>query len=452
MKVLLALLLTGTAWAKSYFPRSVLEAIPSKYDIEAPEHSGAKAELKELLEACGPGVIQGARSRDGKKLRNKCTFEVALDDLFFQKEKTGFIEKPEQFYQDGVTFVEASPKEALLDSFDIRDLMKNGLPDLRKQLCSDCWAWATHHGLELARAVHEQKVYDHSVQAVISCSHEGSCRSGGSMDAVDFLKHGLPYESEYPYKANDSACKYSNSQINTGWDGKTIATPYIGNSLMYSLYNRKRGGSFREGPKVQNIMAAMQQWKGPVVVTVEAYSVSGSGIYNNCSAINSGGNHMVNIVGWEMVNGKRVAHVWNSWGKSHGVDGVSRINWECGDGRLNRGLGRYAKIVQYKSACSPPDAAQTYLHETIAGQTVQIGKEQNPGTTCTWLPKEGLSDPNSCVTQAKPNQSTEYHLTASNACGTSSSMTLVYLWGQNRKAKDIRIKTPFGETPYLLEK
>ncbi|NBW98550.1 hypothetical protein EBR03_03160 [bacterium] len=56
------------------------------------------------------------------------------------------------------------------------------------------------------------------------------------------------------------------------------------------------------------------------------------------------------------------------------------------------------------------------------------------GTKCSWFPKEGLEDPESCQTTARPEATTEYHLTASNECGTASSMTLVKVREELRRA------------------
>lgn len=420
--------------------RGTLRLIPQQYDINSPAYGFAKKELEELESMCGPGVFKGSEAQ------NRCAFQVELDEVFFTppEMKTGLLQDPEWAYRDGVTWFTPASLD-VPDNYDLRTLMKNGVPEIKKQNCGDCWAWATHHGLEIARAVHDQEVFDHSIQSVLSCSKAGSC-GGGYMRAVDFLKKGLPLEADFPYAGSDKSCKYSSTQLSTGWTPKVQDTPYIGSSLTFSRAQRDSDGTYREGTKVQNIMAAMHQWQSPVVVTVAAYSISGNGIYDACSSINSGGNHMVAISGWEVVNGKRVAHVWNSWGKSHGLNGVSRIQWECGDGRLNRGLGVSAKIVQYRPPCSPPDAAQTGMHEVLAGGSVQIGAAQSPGTTCSWAPTTGLANPNSCVTVATPSQTTEYHLTASNACGTSSSMTLVHVWGRDGKSKTML--TPHGEIAY----
>ncbi|MBM4317838.1 MAG: hypothetical protein FJ116_10210 [Deltaproteobacteria bacterium] len=425
-------------------PLEVVKMVPEKIDLEQSEHVLARQELERLVKDCGPGVVKGAVDNRGEAMVNRCAFQVELDELFFESPETkyGLLHETDWAYQDGVQwFVPA--KQTVPDKFDLRDLMQSGIPEIKKQQCGDCWAWSTHHGLEIARAVHDGQVVDHSIQTVLSCSRAGSCR-GGYMKAVDFLLHGLPEEADFPYAAYDKTCKYSSSDISKGWEPKAVSTPYVGDSKRYSLAKKKKDGSYREGTKVSEMMAAMVSSQGPLVVTVAAYSLSGNGIYNSCSSINSGGNHMVAIVGWDNENGKRNAHVWNSWGSSHGDKGVSRIQWECGDGRLNRGLGVSAKIVQYKPNCIPPDAAQIYLHEIKQGDSVRLGVEQKEGVTCRWAPTLGLSDAKSCNPIAKPEISTEYHLTATNNCGTSSSMTLVSLWQADKTQKQ-KILTPHGE-------
>jgi len=435
--------------ATASIPLEVLKAIPGRIDLESPQYQTAKLELEGLVNDCGPGVVRGVSEVRGKPSENRCSFQVELDSLFFEglETKTGLLQDRDWAYQDGIEWY--LPKNIEVpDSYDLRDFMSNGIPEIKKQQCGDCWAWSTHHGLEIARAVHDNRVVDHSIQTVLSCSRAGSC-NGGYMRAVDFLLHGLPDESDFPYAGYDKNCKYSSSQISSGWEPKVIATPYVGDSKRYSLAKRTKQGGYREGTKVKEMMAAMTDAKGPLVVTVAGFSISGNGIYNSCSSINSGGNHMVAIVGWDSENGKKNAHVWNSWGKSHGENGVSRIQWECGDGKLNRGLGVSAKIVQYKPLCTPPSAAQKYLHEIKPGDSVQMGVEPKPGVSCQWVPQEGLSDPHSCNPTAQPNQSTEYHLSVTNQCGTASSMTLVQLLS-NEKGGKRKVLTPHGEI--VLEK
>jgi hypothetical protein len=236
-------------------------------------------------------------------------------------------------------------------------------------------------------------------------------------------------------------CKYKAPEIAKGWEPKMVDTPYIGDSSSYSRSLLKSDKTFAAKPTVDQMKQAMFKWKAPLVVTVAAYSISGDGVYDSCSAINSPGNHMVTIIGWEKWNGKDVALVWNSWGKNHGKDGVSRIVWECGPGLLNRGLGVSARVVQYKATCRPPDAELGNAKKLILeGSAVKLGKPMKDAL-CSWFPTDGLSDPKSCETYASPGGTTEYHLTATNECGYSSAMTLVEVWGP-------RGKSPFALTPH----
>lgn len=436
--ILLAILVGCT---KS-LPPEVTKAVPTQYDINSPVFAHAKEELEEVVGLCGPGVVAGVAGE------NRCAYTVALDELFFRHpaDKTGFKFDHEWPYKEGVKWATSATREVLPDAFDLRDLMKNGQPVIKNQKCGDCWAWSTHHGLEIVRAVFDQKVFDLSVQTVLSCSHQGSC-GGGTMGAVDFLLHGLPLEEAFPYTGRDTRCKFSSSDISTGWDGKVVGTPNIGSSLRYSRGVPKGpDGLFQAHPTAEDMMQAMFVNKSPLVVTVQAYSLSGKGIYDSCSAINSGGNHMVTIVGWDSEGGHKNAHVWNSWGQAHGDHGVSRIKWECGaPGKLNRGLGLEAKVVQYKPPCDPPVVHIAKAKYTILageGNFVRIGSKAPAGQSCSWQPTEGLSDPSSCVTDAAPKVSTEYHLTATNNCGSISAMTLVEVLGPQGPSSEII--TPMG--------
>lgn len=427
-KIWLGSVFLSVSLLASELPPEILKLVPPQINIHSGEFIFAKTEIKDLIQLCGIGVFKGVEGgAQVKSNRNKCSFQVLLDEDFFLPPwmKTGLLPEKDWAYQDGVVWVEPRPDE-IPANFDLRDFMFNGVPEIKKQACGDCWAWATHHGLEISRAVHDQKVYDHSVQTILSCSKKGSC-SGGYMSAVGFLSNGLPYEEEFSYAGKNAKCKYSASEIEEGWDAKIIAAPYIGNSRDFSRKKQKKDGTYERVTSLKSMALAMHQWQAPLVVTVDGYSLSGPGVYDKCTSVNSGGNHMVAIVGWEIWNGKLVAHVWNSWGKGHGEQGVSRILWDCGNGKLNRGLGVSARVVQYKAACQTPYPAQKAKHILVPEEdsAVEVGVALKKDNQCSWWPTEGLEDPNACQTLASPEKTTEYHLTVKNACGTASSMTLV---------------------------
>lgn len=441
-----------TETVKVEVPGPVVEKIKEVYKIDLTMFPSARDEVAEAVHNCGPGVVPGVEGE------NRCGYKLPeLNEIFLRhpEGKTGLLHKQDEKFEEGVTFY-APPEVPIPDNFDLRKFMPAGAPEIKEQQCGDCWAWATHHGLEIARAVHDPKKTDHSVQTVLSCSGAGTC-AGGYMSAVGYLLKGLPFEGDFPYlNGQTGKCKYTKAEQN--WEPKIIAAPYVGESLMYSRAKLTAQG-YAEGPKVSQMMQAMIQWKSPLVVTVSAFNV-GEGVYDRCRAINSGGDHMVAISGWEMWNGKRTAHVWNSWGKSFGGytgQGVGKTVWECGEGKLNHGLGTSARIIQYKAPCAPPvppPLKPEYV--LLSGNAVRLGGGVgDPTWECEWFPKEGLSTPMSCQTFAEPKKSTEYHvkITSPN-CGTASAMTLVRVYSEAAEAVDggkktliesKTILTPFGE-------
>jgi len=367
--------------------------------------------------------------------------------------ETGLIHDDSEFYEQPVYWVSAPVNAPIPANWDIRDKMKVEMPAPKNQNCGDCWAWATHHGLELWTALNKGKVFDYSVQSVLSCSRAGSC-GGGYMSAVTFLqKSGLPLESDFPYVGRDAKCKYSADELAKGFGNQIHEAPYVGESFEKSRYWKLSGQFFESRDKISQIQQAMIAMNSPSVVTVSAYSSSSDNVVSNCSALNSGGNHMVTIIGWDDQNGGPNAHVYNSWGTNHGKNGTSRLKWNC-DGRLNRGLGVSARVIRgdVKPPCDPPGAPGLKPESVMfLGSKVEIGKPM-PGMKCVWSPVTNLKDPNSCVTEASPEKSTEYHLEVSNECGKVTAMTYLKVYGpvlsgsgHVKYEPSMTILTPFGE-------
>jgi hypothetical protein len=227
------------------------------------------------------------------------------------------------------------------------------------------------------------------------------------------------------------------------WDYRMLQAPYVGSSLNYSRAIKTKD---RKGVQVGNIQAMMMKHKSSSVVTISAISQSG-GIIKSCSNINSGGNHMQNVVGWYYDNGDLIARVQNSWGTSHGQEGYTHIKWECGNERLNRGLGRSARVGVYMIPVSCKSLADAYTGPDVKFQKekgVTIGRTPKNAQSCSWLPTEGLSDPASCRPIANPTMTTEYHLTASTDCGEASAMVLVTPLDGQTKLSGNKIRTPHG--------
>jgi len=429
---------TENAVIDAELEKAILSVVPAGIDID--NYPEAKAELVEHVEACGLGVVEGAP----KTAENHCHYRIKIDDVFLQKplNKTGFIYDAEWPFENGVRWVHATQEE--LDSVPEKwDLAKYGeMIRITRQQCGDCWAQASRANLEQLLFTHEGVNEPLSTQTLISsCCNHGSCNGGYMSTPLWIVEHGLPLLTKDPYKGSNSRCKFNVSTMN--WDYKLIQAPSIGSSINYSRAIKAKD---RQGPKVRNVQAMMIKHKSSAVVTISAISQSG-GIIKRCSNINSGGNHMQNVVGWYMDDGDLIARVQNSWGTDHGQNGYTHLRWECGEGRFNRGLGVSTRVGIYIVPLSCKNLADaTTGPDTLFqhGKGVSIGKMAKKGQTCSWTPKKGLSDPHSCNPVANPSITTEYHLTAKTDCGESSAMVLVTPMKGELKLSGNKILTPWG--------
>lgn len=417
----------------------------------------AKFRADELVEMCGIDVFDSTLLLIPTS--KGCTFRVKLDGEFLKHEilKTGLLHDENELY--GAVFAQPSPKDiaATPEKWDIRTYGKAANVVPNDQDCGDCWAQATAQALELIVAAKSSKVLDLSVQFHISsCSAHGSC-GGGYMSAPDILiETGNPFELQDPYLGRNSKCKFSYEELGKGFETKVKSAPYVGTSLAHSrFFHGGHGATLKEtlSPgQVADTKAMMVKYKSPAVVTIAAISSSG-GTINTCSSINSSGNHMQAVVGWGPEGDPNVADVMNSWGPDHGINGVTRIKWECGEGKLNRGLGRSARVYEFQGCDKPADpftgGDKTFI-KSSPEHGVWIGRKPSNGQTCGIEPKTGLSDidVSGCRAFASPDRATEYHITAyqPECDDTKSAMVLItpYVEGDDDHDRNI-ILTPHGE-------
>lgn len=367
----------------------------------------------------------------------------------------GLIHDESLFQQPGEYWV-STKKVAVPAKWDLRDKAKVFPVPGDQGDCGSCWAYSSAQGLIIYIAANKGILIDLSKQTVLSCSdidaQNWGC-GGGTMGAVAFLKRGLPPESEFPYRASKVSCKYDKAQLNAGFGNGVIETPWVGESLSHSRYWKASGKTYMAGDKIAQIQQAMVELNSPAIVTVAAYGANSDAVVTKCGSINSGGNHMVNVIGWDDEGGGPNAHTFNSWGPGHGKAGISRIKWSCGADKLNQGLGVEARVLrgEMKPPCDPPENPNLKGEQILfAGNKVEIGRAI-ANVKCVWSPVEGLKDPNSCVTDASPSKSTEYHLQVSNECGSVSAMQYlrvfapVFTGSEETFKESSKINTPFGE-------
>lgn len=446
--LLIAITLAACGNKTEVVERIVKELVP--VDMKLDNFPEAKKYLVEEVETCGEGVIKQPCVGDVcTPKENNCEYQVEVNQEFLERFKTGLLhkDKNEESYE-GVQWMEPTEAEmkAVPEAWDLRDeFPETKNVAVNRQVCGDCWSQSTTKAFELMIAAYDKKIVPLSVQTQINnCRPDyGSC-NGGYMTAPDFLiAIGNPLESQDPYKGVTNNCTFSSAELAKGFEYKLKSAPWVGNSLMHSKGKRPTRGN-----TAAMIKAMMYKYKSPALVTVAAYDISGNAVYSSCSSINSGTNHMVNIVGFEGAD--TVAHVWNSWGKSHGLNGVSRIKWECGgEGRLNRALGQEARVYVYEPKCANQPEAITGPNQQFLdngeGAGVIIGKDAKKGQTCEWLPEAGLTyfSSDKCKAFASPEISTEYHLKSTTECGSASALVEVVPIGPKMQ-KSKKMLTPSG--------
>lgn len=465
MRILLCIVLLITACEKVKYQtitKEVEKVIEKVAPVDMSLYPDAKLRLAEHLVACGEGVVENyvPDCKPGEPCpvpENRCGYTIKVDAHFLQPEvaQTGYEEDVELVRSNGSQWQAPTPEElaAVPTSWDFLTLGKASQVKINRQQCGDCWSQASTKALEYMAAAHLGKILDLSVQTQISrCSNHGSC-GGGYMTAPDFLvEYGNPYESQDPYQGRNSSCAFSSQELSQGFETKPEAAPWVGRSLNYSRFYKQ---SFR-GNTAREIQAMMVKHQSPAVVTIAAISQS-SGIIRRCSSINSGGNHMQVVVGWYQDGSDEIAKLNNSWGTSHGQGGFTHIKWECDqEGKLNRGIGRSARVYVMKPECpNQPNAEagkDVQFVKTSPNHGVLIGHTAKNVQGCTWTPSAGLQYLTSdhCLAFASPDATTEYHLTARTECGEASSMVLVTPLGPMRQAlswekKGHRVITPLGE-------
>lgn len=129
---------------------------------------------------------------------------VTARDRFGNEQRyfTGYAPSEDQYkraqYRDFRNNKGALPKE-----IDLRPYVQR----VRNQQCGDCWAQGAVSAFEMAVSFYDKKSLFVSVQDVIDCSGFGSC-NGGYLSISHFVKpKGAVYESDYPYKGFNQACK-----------------------------------------------------------------------------------------------------------------------------------------------------------------------------------------------------------------------------------------------------
>lgn len=211
-----------------------------------------------------------------------------------------------------------SIRDDVPESVDWRE--KNVVNEVKDQgNCGSCWSFGAVQASESAYAISYGQLNICSEQNLVDCVKScGGCSGGYDEKALDYIidtQNGfLMSESDYPYQAAVSSCRFDSSKgIN---QIKSYETGTVGDEE----YLKKM---IAKGVCSVSINAGYSSF--------QSYS---GGIYDNPDCMGLILNHTVGLVGYGTENGIDYWIVRNSWGKSWGEDGYIRMrrndNDQCG--------------------------------------------------------------------------------------------------------------------------
>ncbi|KAG5900618.1 hypothetical protein JTB14_017470 [Gonioctena quinquepunctata] len=172
--------------------------------------------------------------------------------------------------------------------------------------CGSCWSFSITGTVEGQNFLKTGKLLSFSEQQLVDCA-KGECVGcdGGELnDALDYVvSNGLELEENYPYKEEDSTCKYNESIV----------------AVKVKSYEVVKANDENE---LQKAVAT----KGPVSVAICAsfwFQLYSSGVLDDsdCGNLPEDMNHAVLAVGYGTQDGTDYWIVKNSWGPTWGMDG-----------------------------------------------------------------------------------------------------------------------------------
>ncbi|NOZ86883.1 MAG: hypothetical protein GXP49_11560, partial [Deltaproteobacteria bacterium] len=223
------------------------------------------------------------------------------------------------------------PATGLPDALDWRN--RGGVsfitPVRDQAQCGSCWAFGSLAAVESIFLIRNKTPFDGtndvdlSEQDIIDCSDSGGCNGGGTWGKLPaYLEnYGVSYESCYPYKAADNACRAASCT------DRVKTQSHVPIALL--------GPMGPDDRKIIDRLRAEIFWR-PVPVSLAVYSdfrFYKSGVYMESQDATIEGYHAVSLIGWNEKDQAWI--VKNSWGPDWGENGFFRIKyWASGIGSM----------------------------------------------------------------------------------------------------------------------
>ncbi|WP_164777793.1 C1 family peptidase [Sinorhizobium meliloti] len=222
--------------------------------------------------------------------------------------------------------------------WDWRTHNKVTTPD--RQLCSDCWAFATTGQIESAYLMAGHPESDLSEQQVNDCSGYGSCKGGQRWYALTKWATKTPV-------AQESVYKYEN-----GVD-KPCRTSIKGSHI---LRLARWIDTSNKVPPTQRLKELICEY-GPISVSIFATRTLSNyggatedeaGVFDRNEASGNDSNHAVLLVGWD--EGRKAWIIKNSWGERWGIQGFGLVRYGSNN------IGKWPVVVTAEPPNFTPSA------------------------------------------------------------------------------------------------
>lgn len=198
------------------------------------------------------------------------------------------------------------------DSIDWRKKGNYVSPVKNQGGCGSCWSFSTTGCLESVIAINKGMLVLLSEQQLVDCAQDFNnhgCNGGLPSQAFEYIKYnnGLMTEKDYPYKAQESKCKYK----------PELAAAFVKNVVNITLYDEMG---------MEDAVATHNPISLAFEVTSDFMHYS-HGVYSSTRCHNTSDkvNHAVLAVGYGNENGSPYWIVKNSWGTGWGIDGYFHI-------------------------------------------------------------------------------------------------------------------------------
>lgn len=322
-----------------------------------------------------------------------------VTDIFQHRHGTGLLKRKAGPVYGAINW---TPKlrMSLPEEYDLRTM--GWVAAVRDQgQCGSCWAFSIIKTLESALLKAGYPAQDLSEQQVVSCAPAYGCDGGEMSNLAYTVDNSIATEEAWPYRETTGRCT---SPAPAGV-AKATRWGYCGSQGKEPTLDEIKQCLFDFGVQSVVVAAGGTDW-------------SRGGDMNGCRT--SGQNHMVNLGGWKLVNGKEKLIGRNSWGTSWGDKGDFYAVQGCDE--LASGSESVGFLVVEGIGPVVPHIQLPAHLDVHPGTEFSLGRRTaEPGVTYAWYQDDVLLSDTTSLIWVTPTQDTVFKVKATTVSGVAES-------------------------------